>query len=79
MKKEKQPTFEELLVKDYQNAIFELEKAKINFDNAEKEYFEIANLELTVAQNRMDALTKKLKLMNIKDFIYEKDLYLQTI
>lgn len=79
MKKEKKITFEELIVKDYENAILELERARTNFDNAEKDYFEIANLELTCAQTKVDALTKKLKLMNIKDNLYYNDLIIQSI
>lgn len=44
-------------------SIRELQAAKDNFDNAIPEFFEVANIELTIAQQRVDALILKCKLL----------------
>ncbi len=39
---------------EYREALENFRKAKMNFDNADPEYFEIANSELTAASKRLN-------------------------
>lgn len=41
-----------------------LRQAQSNFNNADPEYFEIANAELTIAKENFDIIAKKVKLLS---------------
>ena len=49
------------MTEEYLEAIRELNYAKANFNNAEPDFFEAANAELTAARARVDALVKEMK------------------
>ena len=49
----------EQALKDIQEAKENLERANMLFDYAESDYFEIANMELTIAQMRYNLAIKK--------------------
>ena len=60
-KKNKQPTEGEMLREQYNDALDALELAKQNFENADPDFFEIANQELNLAQMQVDVIAKKMK------------------
>ena len=49
------------MTEEYLEAIRAFNHAKANFNNAEPDFFEAANAELTAAQERVDALVKEMK------------------
>ncbi len=49
------------MIEEYLEAIRELNRAKANFNNAEQNFFEAANAELTAAQLRVNSLVKEMK------------------
>ena len=60
-KKNKLPTEGEILREEYDDALTALELAKQNFENAEPEFFEIANQEMTLARERVNLIAMKMK------------------
>lgn len=56
-----QPTEQETLMLELIEAKENLKLATANFNNADSEYFEIANEELTMARQRVDTVAAKLK------------------
>ena len=54
-------TEQEIALRDLIEAKEEVQRAEIAFNEAEEEYFEIANAELTVAYLKWDLCVKKMK------------------
>lgn len=59
------------MIEEYLEAIRELNRAKANFNNAEQNFFEAANAELTAAQLRLNSLVKEMKKMKCSDCPYQ--------
>lgn len=60
MKKKSEPTLYEILKIEYAQASQKLQRAWDNFNMADKEYFEIANAEVNLAQMELDLLKQKI-------------------
>lgn len=60
-KKEVQPSEQEMLMRQFIDAKNELKVAESNFNNCFPEFFEIANDELTLAQQRIKIVSQKLR------------------
>ena len=52
---------QEIALKELMEAKDEVKRAEIAFNEAEQDYFEIANAELTIAYLRLDLCMKKMK------------------
>ena len=61
MAKQKILTEQEVALKDMIDARVELQRIQTLFNYVEPDYFEIANMELTIAQMRYEVSMKKLK------------------
>ena len=59
-KKEVQPSEQEMLMRQLVDAKSDLKIAEANFNNCEPDFFEIANSELTLAQQRVQTISQKL-------------------
>ena len=59
------PSEKEILLKEYEEAIFLLRIAEQNFEYASPEFFEVANQELTLARLKKDMVLKKMKACNL--------------
>ena len=58
MKKQHQNFVAEVEQQEYKNAVKALRAAEINFNNAEPEFVELANAELTTARMRVDTMNR---------------------
>ena len=65
MKKNHVLTEQEMLLHEILEAKFELERIRTLFDYADAEHFEIANAELTIANNKYNLLFKKAKMLDM--------------
>ena len=59
------PSEQEILLKEYEEAISLLRIAEQNFEYASPEFFEVANQELTLARLKKDMVLKKMKACNL--------------
>lgn len=66
MKKNHVLTEQEMLLREILEAKFELERVRTLFNYADAEHFEIANAELTIAENKYNLLFKKARMLNMK-------------
>ena len=57
---EKNFLFKKLLVEEYLLAMKNLQRAWDNFNMVDEEHFEIANMEVTIAQMQLDLIKQKL-------------------
>ena len=57
---EKNSFFKKLLKEEYFLAMKNLQRAWDNFNMVDEEYFEIANMEVTIAQMKLDLIKQKL-------------------
>lgn len=53
----------EMAIDEFRSAVAEVQRARINFDNAIPEFFEIANKELSIAMNKLEVIYKKVKML----------------
>lgn len=51
----------EIMTNEYFEALRALNRARENFDNAEPEFFEAANAELTAAMERVNAFVREMR------------------
>ena len=66
MKKNHVLTEQEMLLHEIAEAKFELERVRTLFNYADAEHFEIANAELTIAENKYNLLFKKARMLDTK-------------
>lgn len=66
MKKNHVLTEQEMLLREIAEAKFELERVRTLFNYADAEHFEIANAELTIAENKYNLLFKKARMLDMK-------------
>lgn len=66
MKKNHILTEQEMLLREIAEAKFELERIRTLFNYADAEHFEIANAELTIAENKYNLLFKKARMLDMK-------------
>ena len=66
MKKNHVLTEQEMLLREIAEAKFELERICTLFNYADAEHFEIANAELTIAENKYNLLFKKARMLDMK-------------
>ena len=65
MSKEVKKTPAEELRDEYLEAVRALQRARSNFNNADPDYFDLANQELSTATERVSLLNKQLKKMQV--------------
>ncbi len=65
MAKEKVKSEYEVAVEEFFSAASEVRQARSNFNNADAEYFEIANAKLSIAQEKYNLAGKRVKLLSM--------------
>ncbi len=64
MRKTTKETPFEMATAEFRSAVAEVQRTRINFNNAIPEFFEIANKELSIAMNKLEVAHKKVKMLN---------------